>query len=117
MVYTDYRPTPLQHFIFPAGGDGVFLVVDEKGKFRDDNFQKAMALLGQSGDGCGVNTLSIESGQNMCLMLDEWLQQVHVGLIILLIFVSVATACAKRTGAAASVERRRREPDRAISPE
>lgn len=47
MVYTDYRPTPLQHFIFPAGGDGVFLVVDEKGRFRDDNFQKAMALLGQ----------------------------------------------------------------------
>ncbi len=50
VVYTDYRPTPLQHFIFPAGGDGVFLVVDEKGKFRDDNFQKAMALLGQSGE-------------------------------------------------------------------
>ena len=31
-------------------------------------------------------------------------------------FVSVRTACAKRTGAAASVERRRREPVRAISP-
>ncbi len=30
---------------------------------------------------------------------------------------TVTTACAKRTGAAASVERRRREPDRAISPE
>ena len=23
VVYTDYRPTPLQHFIFPAGGDGL----------------------------------------------------------------------------------------------
>lgn len=31
VVYTDYRPTPLQHFIFPAGGEGVYLVVDEKG--------------------------------------------------------------------------------------
>jgi hypothetical protein len=30
---------------------------------------------------------------------------------------AVTTACAKRTGAAASVERRRREPDGAISPE
>ena len=30
MVYTDFRPTPLQHYIFPAGGDGLFLVVDEK---------------------------------------------------------------------------------------
>lgn len=29
MVYTDYRPTPLQHYIFPAGGDGLHLVVDE----------------------------------------------------------------------------------------
>ena len=30
MVYTDYRPTPLQHYIFPAGGDGLHLVVDDK---------------------------------------------------------------------------------------
>ena len=45
VVYTDYRPTPLQHFIFPAGGEGVYLVVDEKGKFREDNFTKAMATL------------------------------------------------------------------------
>ncbi len=47
MVYTDYRPTPLQHFIFPSGGEGVFLVVDDKGKFREDNFHKAMAILSQ----------------------------------------------------------------------
>ena len=31
MVYTDYRPTPLQHYLFPAGSDGLYLVVDEKG--------------------------------------------------------------------------------------
>ena len=30
----DYRPTPLEHYIFPAGGDGLFLVVDNKGTFR-----------------------------------------------------------------------------------
>jgi len=29
VVYTEYRPTPLQHYIFPAGGDGIHLVVDE----------------------------------------------------------------------------------------
>lgn len=45
VVYTDYRPTPLQHYIFPAGGDGLFLVVDEKSTFREDNFQKALAVL------------------------------------------------------------------------
>lgn len=48
VVYTDYRPTPLQHFIFPSGAEGVYLVVDEKGRFRDDNFTKAMAALGSS---------------------------------------------------------------------
>lgn len=29
VVYTDYRPVPLQHYIFPNGGDGIHLVVDE----------------------------------------------------------------------------------------
>eukprot|EP00943_MAST-04B_sp_MAST-4B-sp1_P007951 g7951.t1 len=48
VVYTDYRPTPLQHYMFPLGGEGVFLVVDEKGQFRDDNFGKAMHSLGDS---------------------------------------------------------------------
>nr|XP_016479404.1 PREDICTED: DExH-box ATP-dependent RNA helicase DExH9-like [Nicotiana tabacum] len=42
IVYTNYRPTPLQHYIFPSGGDGLYLVVDEKGKFREDSFQKAL---------------------------------------------------------------------------
>ncbi|KAL4426270.1 hypothetical protein ABPG77_009885, partial [Micractinium sp. CCAP 211/92] len=45
VVYTDYRPTPLEHYIFPAGGDGLFLVVDNRGTFRQDNFQKAVAQL------------------------------------------------------------------------
>lgn len=44
-VYTDYRPTPLQHYLFPANGDGIHLVVDEKGTFREENFQKAMAAI------------------------------------------------------------------------
>ncbi|CAA0833585.1 RNA helicase- ATP-dependent- SK12/DOB1 protein [Striga hermonthica] len=42
IVYTDYRPTPLQHYIFPSGGDGLYLAVDENGKFREDSFQKAL---------------------------------------------------------------------------
>lgn len=28
VVYTDYRPTPLQHFIYPMGGEGIYCVVD-----------------------------------------------------------------------------------------
>ena len=34
VVYTDYRPTPLQHYIYPAGGDGIHLVVDENVRSR-----------------------------------------------------------------------------------
>lgn len=43
VVYTDVRPVPLQHYLFPAGGSGLHLVVDDAGKFRQDNFQKAVA--------------------------------------------------------------------------
>ncbi|XP_041666582.1 exosome RNA helicase MTR4 [Cheilinus undulatus] len=50
VVYTDYRPTPLQHYIFPAGGDGLHLVVDENGDFREDNFNTAMQVLRDAGD-------------------------------------------------------------------
>lgn len=35
----------MQHYIFPSGGDGLYLVVDEKSNFRESNFQKAMAVL------------------------------------------------------------------------
>lgn len=51
VVYTDFRPTPLQTYLFPAASDGIHLVVDEKGVFREDNFQKAMsAIMDAQGD-------------------------------------------------------------------
>ena len=45
VVYTDFRPTPLQNYFFPSGADGIHLIVDEKGVFREDNFQKAMSAI------------------------------------------------------------------------
>ena len=45
VVYTDFRPTPLQNYFFPSGADGIHLIVDEKGVFREDNFQKAMSTI------------------------------------------------------------------------
>lgn len=39
--------------MFPAGGQGIHLVVDEKGCFRDDNFQKALAHLKSAETGPG----------------------------------------------------------------
>ncbi|CAN6448866.1 unnamed protein product [Victoria cruziana] len=50
IVYTDFRPTPLQHYIFPSGGDGLYLVVDENGKFREESFQKAINALVPTGE-------------------------------------------------------------------
>lgn len=45
VVYTDYRPTPLQHFLYPSGSEGIFLVVDDKNVFREDAFSKAIGAL------------------------------------------------------------------------
>lgn len=61
VVHTDMRPVPLQHFLYPKGADGIFLVIDEASKFREDNFRKAMALLG-GGEGSGPNGGDASSG-------------------------------------------------------
>ncbi|KAJ1559087.1 ATP-dependent RNA helicase mtr4, partial [Cladochytrium tenue] len=34
-----------QHYLFPAGADGIHLVVHEKSVFREDNFQCAIGSL------------------------------------------------------------------------
>lgn len=48
VVYTDFRPTPLAHYIFAM--DGLHLVVDEQSHFRRANFTKALdKLVGESG--------------------------------------------------------------------
>lgn len=57
VVYTDYRPTPLQHYAFPLGGSGLYLIKDEVGTFRTDNFQRMRRDMGQKdedGDGAGA---------------------------------------------------------------
>ncbi|CAE7946505.1 MTREX [Symbiodinium sp. KB8] len=59
VIYTDKRPVPLQHYLFPSGGDGVYMVVDEKlgkGQFREDNFHKAVGALQQAADAQNVET-------------------------------------------------------------
>lgn len=46
VIHTDYRPVPLQHYLYPSGAEGIYLIVDEKSKFRDDNFSQAMTSMG-----------------------------------------------------------------------
>jgi ATP-dependent RNA helicase DOB1 len=58
VVYTDFRPTPLQHYLFPTGGEGIYLVVNERSEFREDNFQKAMGFLSDLSGEDPTNPLS-----------------------------------------------------------
>lgn len=45
VLYTEFRPTPLQHYIYTPGGNGLYLVLDESGNFKDKNFQKAVGSM------------------------------------------------------------------------
>lgn len=63
VVYTDFRPTPLQHYFFPAGADGIHLIVDEKGNFREDNFNKAMASIAEKAGDDGSNPMAKRKGK------------------------------------------------------
>ncbi|KAI9887622.1 MAG: ATP-dependent RNA helicase mtr4 [Watsoniomyces obsoletus] len=63
VVYTDFRPTPLQSYFFPAGADGIHLVVDEKGQFREENFQKAMASIGDKQGADPADALAKRKGK------------------------------------------------------
>ncbi|XP_058789617.1 exosome RNA helicase MTR4 [Phymastichus coffea] len=62
VVYTDYRPTPLQHYIFPVGADGIHLVVNEYGEFKEDNFNRAMTCL--QGDSAKGDTKGRKGGMH-----------------------------------------------------
>lgn len=63
VVYTDFRPTPLQHYFFPAGADGIHLIVDEKGVFREDNFQKAMSTIADKQGDDPANAMARRKGK------------------------------------------------------
>jgi ATP-dependent RNA helicase DOB1 len=41
IVSTEFRPTPLKHYVYPIEGQGLFLVKDGEGSFLDDNFKRA----------------------------------------------------------------------------
>ncbi|TMX00055.1 hypothetical protein EJD97_001473 [Solanum chilense] len=55
VVYTDFRPTPLQHYMFPMGGSGLYLVIDENEQFREDNFLKMQDSFAKKKVGDGSN--------------------------------------------------------------
>ncbi|VEL30542.1 unnamed protein product, partial [Protopolystoma xenopodis] len=56
VVYTDFRPTPLQHYVFPCGGDGIHLVLNQKGEFIESNFNSAMEIVRNAADNAKSDT-------------------------------------------------------------
>lgn len=50
VIHTDYRPTPLHHYLYPSGGDGIHLVVDETvsndvlGDFRPGQIEYSLII-------------------------------------------------------------------------
>lgn len=51
VVYTDFRPVPLQHYVFPAGSTSLYLVLNERGQFLEDKFAEATARVAAPADG------------------------------------------------------------------
>lgn len=87
VVYTDFRPTPLQHYIYPSGGDGLHLVVDEKGDFREENFNKAMSVLQDTStvEGSSSKTRkgnSKQSGSNVFKIVKMIMERNYAPVII-----------------------------------
>ncbi|EPY21465.1 ATP-dependent RNA helicase DOB1 [Strigomonas culicis] len=80
VIHTDYRPVPLQHYIYPSGADGIFLIVDEKGKFRDDNFGKAMSSMGAdtsaAGGGAGGGGTERSRNQKSALKRNDSMMEI-----------------------------------------
>ena len=64
IVYTDFRPTPLEHYIFPANGDGIFLVMDRQSKFRDSNFEQAVNVISDSGGAAAARVANRARGDD-----------------------------------------------------
>ncbi|KAK5997722.1 ATP-dependent RNA helicase mtr4 [Cladobotryum mycophilum] len=66
VVYTDFRPTPLQNYFFPSGGKGAYIIVDEKGNFNDQNFNMVMKAVEdkKGADPADINAKMKGKGKN-----------------------------------------------------
>jgi ATP-dependent RNA helicase DOB1 len=50
VIYTDYRPVPLEHYAFMSGESSLLLLKNKKGEFSQRNFQKINDLVKHSDD-------------------------------------------------------------------
>lgn len=84
IICTTYRPTPLQHFIFPAGGEGIQSVVNEKGSFSEENFERAMSVLKDKPDTSSKDQRSKE--ESSCFKIVNMVKRRSLDPIIVFCF-------------------------------
>jgi len=86
VVYTEMRPVPLQHYIYPAGGDGLYLVVDERGNFREENFQKAICFLSDGTEARPVRKFTPTGGNSDVINMARLVVENHFEPAIIFAF-------------------------------
>lgn len=81
------------HYIFPAGGDGIHLIVDEKGQFKEENFTTAMAVLQNRGEaskgdlrGRKGGVKSVSSGQSNIFKIVKMIMERNFAPVIIFSF-------------------------------
>ena len=45
VVYTEFRPVPLEHYIYPSQSEEIINIVDSNGNFKEDNFNRSLNLI------------------------------------------------------------------------
>ena len=70
IIYTEFRPVPLQHYVYPTGSDDILLVVDEKGNFRDDNFNRALSQISSTSN-ISIEDTNKLGNKNLLNLLDS----------------------------------------------
>ena len=66
VIYTEFRPVPLQHYVYPTNSDDIILVVDEKGNFKEDNFNKALTQISTR-----VNNIEENDNKNALTQIND----------------------------------------------
>ncbi|KAK9838518.1 hypothetical protein WJX81_004706 [Elliptochloris bilobata] len=62
VVYTDFRPTPLQHYAFACGSEGLYLIMDETGRFREEQFAKLRLSFGPAEGEAQAGAVGVDNG-------------------------------------------------------
>lgn len=75
LVSTPHRPTPLQHWAYPLGGDGLHLLVDENGSFRDGGYEAAMASLRHANDAPAAGRVGVRGSPDLVRLLRLLIQR------------------------------------------